>query len=251
MIARFCAALCMLLLFSTPVYAAVATPSDLEDVSDLLDDMEELSDLEREDLLFDWFNSLIGGPGLASPSEFTQDVSQASAESLEDFPVLTMSAPALEVEPLADGSVDAPDVNVVWYDCTIGGNEYQVAFPKQYASSLWVSDSGYLYNVSGSDVTGRVFDEDPATDDTFTLLVLSSLFSTGSMTDLHEYNALAELRTYYWDNTSYNRLRYNSSWVHVQVNHVSDTLDTSQYGQYVMIFLLGGVLICLWKRSPH
>lgn len=249
MLVRIIFAVCVSLLLSCPVYAAVATPSDIADASDALDDLDDLSDMEREDILFDWLNSLIGGPGLATPS----DTSEAASSSMEldDFPVLTMSAPALLVEPLADGSVDAPDVNVVWYDCTINGNEYQVAFPKQYASSLWVSDSGYLYNVSGSDIIGRVFDEDPATDDAFTLLVLSSLFSTGSMTDLHEHNALAELRTYYWDSTSYDRLRYNSSWVHVQVNHVSDTLDTSQYGQYIIIFLLGGVLICLWKRSPH
>ena len=246
MVAWFLFALCGALLFSTPVYAAVATPSSLDQLADDLDDLEDLSDMEVQDLLFDYLVSVLGGPGLATPAELPPASDTLDAVQ-EDSPVVTMLAPALEVA-LSD-EVDAPDVNVVWYDCTISGQEYQVAFPKQYASSLWVSDAGYLYNVSGSDVTGRVFDEDPGTDDEFTLLILSSLFNTGSMTDLHEYGSLAELRSYYWDNTSYDRLRYTSSWVHVQVDHVSETLDTSQYAEYVIIFLLGGVLICLWRKS--
>lgn len=229
------------LLFSFPAYA-VATPSDLDNLEEVLEDTESLSDMEIQDILFDYLNSLLSGPSLATPSEESEEI----LEDDTDFPVTTMSAPVLNIDPLID-SIDAPDVNVVWYSCQINGNLYQVAFPKQYANSLWVSDSGYLYNVSGSDVTGRVFDSDPASDDTFTLLILSSLFNNGSMNDLHEYNSLAELREYYWD--SYDRSRYNSSWVHVQVNAVSETLDTSQYPLYILIFLVGGVLICLWRRS--
>ena len=61
MVAWFLFALCGALLFSTPVYAAVATPSSLDQLADDLDGLEDLSDMEVQDLLFDYLASVLSG----------------------------------------------------------------------------------------------------------------------------------------------------------------------------------------------
>ena len=56
-------------------------------------------------------------------------------------------------EPVAPPSY----VNCVYYDVTVNGTDYTLLLPSDSESSLMVDPDGYLWNVSGSQITGRLF----------------------------------------------------------------------------------------------
>lgn len=237
MISLLCA--CSLSL-SSPVLpaASLSTPSEAEQLEEFLDTAEELDDFDVQQFFYDYFNSLAGGPSFATPSE-------ANYQELDiDEPIEVY--PAEELMSVYADVLDSPDVNCVWYHVEIDNREYDLCFPKSDADSLWVSDSGYLYNVGTSDITGRIIDGDiiPSSK-AYDLVILGSVLRD-NMSDIYEYNSYNELRSYYW---SGNRKFYTSSWVHIKVLDVTNTYQTSSYLTYIIIFLLGGGLICLLKKS--
>lgn len=60
---------------------------------------------------------------------------------------------AARVKPVAPPSLR----NCVYYDVTVNGTDYTLLLPSDSESSLMVDPDGYLWNVSGSQITGRLF----------------------------------------------------------------------------------------------
>ena len=132
-------------------------------------------------------------------------------------------------EPVAPPSY----VNCVYYDVTVNGTDYTLLLPSDSESSLMVDPDGYLWNVSGSQITGRLFTGsfDPFAD-------------TGEILYLAPY-----VRDYYW--SDYDRLSYSTHYVRVLVRDSFHQYKSGDLLQYVLIFLVGCCLICLWKRSAR
>lgn len=176
------------------------------------------------------------GPGILEPykredSDFSMPVEvYALHDSMETF------------------SVSPSDlVNCVCYDVTVSGTDYTLLFPSAYESSLMVDSDGYLWNVSGSQITGRLFqgEFDPHADTGLLLYLAPCLGNDFSVN--HTYGSPNYVRRYYW--SSSDRLSYTESYVSVMVNDTFHLLQTDKLLLYVIIFLIGGCLVCLFKRS--
>lgn len=260
------------LLLATPVYADVATKSEAgyesdkqinssdkkvaESILEQVKDGGELTSFDFEQLFYDAIYSMFTGPAVATDSEAMYLSSNALVEdskavSVESAELLEMDSFELDNSLLASFSrskLDVPDVNVTWYRVKMNGNEYDLVFPKSDADSLWVSDSGYLYNVGAATVTGRIFDSSSPvvpSDKSYDLVFLAPILRD-NMSTLYNYNSYNELREYYWQS---GRKYYNSTYVNIEVLGVNNTYQTSSYLTYVIIFILGGVLICLLRKS--
>lgn len=228
------------------VFASPATASNAM-YDEVLEEMEEggaLSDFDYEQFFFDLFASFADGP--------SHDVEEEMEMEMEEEPVMVEAALDMLDMPMAFSAspvLDTPDVNCVWYHVLISGQEYDLCFPKEDADMLWVSDSGYLYNVGNKDVIGRVFDGDviPPTR-AYKLVQLGSILRD-NMNNLRSYGSYAMLQDFYFDSAG--RKKYDLRFVHIQVLDVTNTYHTSNYLMYVIVFLLGGVLLCLLKKSSR
>lgn len=152
---------------------------------------------------------------------------------------------------LAGRAVSETDfVNCVRYDVTISGNKYILLFPSDYESCLLVDSDRTLWNVSGSSITGRLFEGtfDPLAD-TGLLLTLAPCLGN-NFSNNHNYGSPNYVREYYWFTSSgYERLTYDDTYVTVYVNDTYHLYQTGELLTYVVIFLIGCCLICLWKRG--
>lgn len=186
---------------------------------------------------------MVPTPSDAGPA-YSEVVGFAEPEGPQ--PVLSGEVVAFSDSP-APLSLDGGDwVNVALFDVSISGTQYIAAFPSSYGPCLLVDSDGYLWNVSGSSITGRLFQGsfDP-TADTGTLLYLNPCLGN-NFTSNHEYGSPNYIREYYW--SSLDRLSYDTEYVMVQVLGTHHLYQTGDLLNYVIIFLIGCCLICLWKR---
>lgn len=139
-------------------------------------------------------------------------------------------------------------VNCVRYDVVIDGDQYVCLFPSDYESNLMIDSDGYLWNMSASTVQGRLFEGsfDP-TDDTGKLIYLGACLGNNFQNN-SSYGSPNYIRNYYWSN---GRLTYDTSYVVVEVEDTFWLFRSGDTLQYVMLFLVGCCLICLWKRSSR
>lgn len=141
----------------------------------------------------------------------------------------------------------APGVsNVIAYDVIINGSNYVLYLSPDYVDSLYIDDQDRLWNVSTANISGRLFTGSfDATATTGYLVTLGPCLGNNFSSN-RNYGSPNYMRRYYW---SGNTLTYDTTYITIKVEQsrypfrVSDTLG------YVIIFLLGGGLICLWKRS--
>lgn len=240
----------------------VASPSDAAytDVDLLIDDrtlmdIDDFEDLKRDDLLRYILCELItirdsfGGPGLASsPDAPLSSLEDAQAVSdLEEGPtdIVSMDAPVGSVRSV---SVADDYVNVLRYDVSVSGRDYTLLFPPEYADSLYVDSEGRLFNVSASTVQGRLVDGNfnPYAK-TGKLVYLTPCLGNNFYT-IKEYGSPNYVREYYWSSGS---LRYRDTYVNIQVNQYHHIFKVSDTLTYIVVVLMGGCLICLWRKSSR
>lgn len=195
----------------------------------------------------------ICSPAYADMVASSSDAFSPSPELLEqmEYEVPGSDIP-MEIYTLDDAisplSVDSSGlINCVCFDVTISGTEYTLLFPSAYESSLMVDSDGLLWNMSGSSITGRLFQgEFDPTADTGILLYLAPCLGNNFSTN-HNYGSPNYIRRYYW--SSSDRLSYSDSYVTVRVNDSFHLFHSDCVLDYVIVFLIGCCLICLWKRS--
>jgi hypothetical protein len=228
-------------------YASVATPADA-DLS-VHDDNDHLYDLTEDEYVSNSelyavvaeIRDLLSGPLLASPSD--------AAFEMEDTEVLSLIA---DSDSYAVGNL--PDRNVVVYDGVFGGQSCKLVFPLSLQASLWIDDSGYLFNVGSGNLVGRLFytDQFDSSDYEYNLFTLRSVL-TNTSSDIYRYG-FPSYRTRYYRSSSSSSLANENIYGLYQVTDVtvyeSDSFDYKMYCiMLVTIFLIGGVWLCLWKRS--
>lgn len=136
--------------------------------------------------------------------------------------------------------------NVIAYDVTVNGGDYVLYLPPDYVDNLYIDSQGRLWNVGINNVTGRLFTGNFDATATSGYVVTLGPCLGNNFSSNRNYGSPNYMRRYYW---SGNSLTYDTTYITIRVNksrypfRVSDTLG------YIIIFLLGGGLICLWKRS--
>lgn len=138
--------------------------------------------------------------------------------------------------------------NVIAYDVTINNSDYVLYLPPDYVDNLFIDSQGRLWNVGTNSISGRLFTGNFNATATSGYLVTLGPCLGNTFSANRNYGSPNYMRHYYW---SGNSLNYNTTYIVIKVNksrypfRVSDTLG------YVIIILLGGALICLWKRSAR
>ena len=270
-----------MLLFSFPVYASTASPSEasrsdaqrvetevetdigkedeengladrpgfyLDDLADLDDDTDLLRGIYSEVLAI---SDSLYGPGATSSEAGRME----DADTMEDTPPdpdgEEASFSAAPLDPLS-GEKTAEDVytNVLRFDITFRGSDHILLIPPEYRDSLYIDADNKLWNMSAQTVAGRIVDAafDPA-QDTGTLVYLTPCLGNNFST-IREYGSPNYVREYYW--SEYDRLTYNTLYGDIIVRkyyhsfYVSETLD------YILLFIVtGGVLFLCLRNYKH
>ena len=257
-------ALAAVLMFSSPVtaLAAPATSSDAEPLEELTHPEEEEIDYTPTaltiadgdytlDYLYEYFKGKVVND-LASASD-AKKPSENTLESPNDDPAVPVDSGVYILDdtlPLA-AEAETDFVNVVRYNVVLAGRSATLLFPSGSESALFIDSADRLWNVSNDTVQGVVLYDsewDPTADEG-TLIYLAPCLGNNFNSN-HDGESPNYIRRYYWERYSYGeRLTYDTTYVSVQVTDSPYPLDVGKIPEYVMILLLGGVLICLLKKS--
>lgn len=136
--------------------------------------------------------------------------------------------------------------NAVRFDVSILGVSYVLYFPTNVLSSLSVDSDGRLWNTSTSNISGRAFiDSFDALESEGYLVTLTPSLGNNFAT-IADYGSPNYIRHYYY---SSGRLTYSQSYAVIQVQKSYFPYLVSENLTYIIIFMLGVMLICLWKKS--
>ena len=239
------------------VYASPATPgnadySEQELVEDLPPDgyedetIEKLEgldvDVDTLSAVYDYFMERISsdftGPGV--------DRQTSEDENLEVLGDIQKYVPSDDSVPFAVGADDSV-VNALRYRVLISGRSYVLLLPPEYVDQIYIDSQGLLWNVGTNTIQGRLFEDsfDPLAD-TGKLLYLSPCLGN-NFSHNRENGSPNYIRNYYW--SSYDRLTYDTTYVTVEVEESGFSFRSGDILTYVIIILLGGMLLCLWKKS--
>lgn len=217
-------------------------PEDYED--DTIEELEEHGiDTNQLSLVYDYFiqrffDDFVGpgaNPGLAENED----------EDME-IPVLVESDISLDSPvPFAIDSTDSIS-NALRYRVRISGRDYVLLLSPDYINQVFIDSDGYLWNMGTSNIQGRLFEGSfNPTASTGTLLYLGPCLGNNFSAN-YNYGSPNYMRRYYW---SSGRLTYSDTYVTVQVEESGFSFRSGDILTYVIIILLGGMLLCLWKKS--
>lgn len=262
-----------LFLFSVPVYASVATSSEAErddgsgmpisgslseeeweDFQERMDDINGnfddtgLSAFVLDDVFLDYmyyhFRDLVVAD-VASASE----AKKVDVDEVQDVDgVLESVIPYEDISTYSLLSSVPQDayVNCVRYDCVVDGKTCTLLFPTTSRGSLSIDGNGYLWNMSTSNVQGRLFyDGFSPMDDTGTIVYLTPCLGNNFST-LNNYGSPNYIRRYYWSGS---RLTYDEKYVSIHVEDAPFSFYTDDMVQYSLLLIGGAILLCLLKKS--
>lgn len=267
------------LLFSFPSYAVpVASSSEVEkvledndisvndeilndnDISSAFDDrpdfyFEAMEDMNDDEVLKRILAEVVsisdsmGGP-VATPSDAPRPDSDAleDAKIFSDGEEVDTTSYTLDADFFAQGSEDTY-VNVLRFDIAFNNHDYILLIPPEYVDNLYIDSNNRLWNMSTSNITGRIVDAEFNPLVTEGKLMYLSPCLGNNFSTVNEYGSPNYMRTYYWSSS---RLTYSTSYGVITVNKYYNPFYVSQTMDYIMLFIVtGGVLfICLnnYKR---
>lgn len=241
----------LLVLSPAPAYAdTVATDSNARKASS---ELQEGSEVDSEETDYEGFDAEVLVPYLEDINGLVADIhAEIVPDEVPDpgqYSVVFLDDDEMsEFALTGDFGIDS---NVVIYEGTWGSRSYRAVFPAEYEQFLIVTDDGYLYNLSGSNVTGRLFEDEVNYQDyEYSSLVLNSVLGNVANT-IYNYGYPSYVRTYY---VSSNRITSNDTYGLFKVSRVvrTDSADPVRIGNNYMLVLMmiGGMMfLCLLKKS--
>ena len=258
---KFNMALFMVCLLSSPfpsmadvlLDSSVVVSSDSNAVEpDLMEGLDDEENVET-------FDESVLVPYLEDISGFVADIHSeiVPSEVPDQGQYSVMSLDGSEVSAFALDPEFGIDSNVIIYEGTWGNTSYRAVFPAEYEQYLIVTDEGYLYNLSGSAVTGRLFSGDVNYEEyEYSSLILNSVLGNVAST-IYQYGYPSYMRTYYLNTSgSYDRITSTDTYGLFKVDRIVRTgsADPERVnGNYLIILLMiGGMqLLCYMKKSQH
>jgi len=243
-----CAAL--LALSPAPAYAVtVATGSNADGAPS---ESQAVSD--AEETVYEEFDSSVLVPYLEDIDRLVADIHAeiVPGEVSDPGQYAALSLSDDEVSEFALTDDLGIDNNVVIYEGTWGSRSYRAVFPAAYEQYLIVTEDGYLYNVSGSSVTGRLFEGKVDYEEyEYSSLVLNSVLGNVA-SSIYNYGYPSYVRTYYV--SDYDRIASTDTYGLFKVDNIvrTDSGDPVRIGNNYMLVLMmiGGMMfLCLLKKS--
>ena len=231
-----CLSASLLVTFPMVSVASVATSSNADDVGiDDVDDMDPdeiplIDDIHTDEgdadgVLYEILDGVnaIRGALIASPSD--ADLLDDSQEDEENI--------ILADDISLYSSLTLPSHDCVWYRGQF---------------------NGILYNLSSSNITGRLFTSETfdSGDYNYRTFTLYPVFGN-SANNLYRYGSLSYM-TYYYVQGSYNSLTSSTTYGNfvVEDTEIKRSLDIEYRTYYVTVaclFMLGVMTLCSWKNS--
>lgn len=178
--------------------------------------------------------SLYSGPG----SLEYQEVGLYESELAQNVTVYN------PLQILADDSTDY--VNCLRLDCTIDGDACTVLFPPEYIDKIFIDESGRLWNMSASTISGRIVDNQFNPYVTEGRLVYLTACLGNNFSAISNYGSPNYVREYYWSSS---RLTYDDTYTEIIVDNYHYPFFASDMWNYIIIFLLFIGVILSWLRN--
>lgn len=223
------------------------TSKDWEEVQKYIDSLDKMDDSDVfKNILAEVtaIHDTLSGPGTATPSD-AQDVEEIA----EDPPDSDIS---ISDDAGIYALLSLPDHDCVWYKGRFDGTEYTLVFPVAYYNQLNVAENGVLYNLSSSNITGRLFLSDTfdSSDYGYRTFTLYPVFGN-SANQVYNYRSLSYMTRYY--ESSYDRLTSSNTYGDFVVEDVELKRSVNvEYRTYYVavscLFFLGVLILCLWKN---
>lgn len=140
-------------------------------------------------------------------------------------------------------------INTLRLDCTISGDDVTVLLPPACIDSIYIDDAGRLWNMSTSNITGRIVEGDFNPYATTGKLVYLTPCLGNNFSTINNYGSPNYVREYYW---SSNRLTYDDTYCEIVVDDYHYPFFASDMWNYATIFLLFvGVLLAWLSNYRH
>lgn len=228
---------------------AMATPSDLIDEEELINDLydENGGSYEVQRSILDevtTIHQLLSAYGLSSPSDALASSGSNPEEdnSGDGFLASVTSFDAVE----AAGVSDEFYYNSLRFDVVIDGRDAVLLFPPEYIDYIYIDSADRLWNLSTSTIQGRLVTDgfDPYAESGSLVYMTPCLGNNFSA--IRNNGSPNYVRRYYWSGS---RLNYDDTYTEIVVRdfhyqfRVSDTLT------YILLFLLMGGVLLLWLKN--
>lgn len=212
------------------------------DMEDVLNGDVDFSDFTADDLLELLF-SAVTGPGV----EASQDAPDGDVpEDIYAFEGIEAYVSDGDFAPLAISDQDGI-VNALRYSVRFNGTAYTLLLPASYLNQVYIDENGYLWNMGTSAISGRLFvGTFNPTANTGDMLYLNPCLGNNFSANYH-YGSPNYRRHYYWSSGS---LRSTDTYgVVAVIEEPGYPFIQGETLSYIAIILLGGMLLCLWKKS--
>lgn len=216
------------------------TPDDEEyytDWSEFLDEYGENDDLTSIVtglyMLLSGDTSILGPDLAATPSDANQ------VDAVDSGDVYVVDAVEMQADDISNLT------NVVCYHVTFGGSDYDLYLSSDYIDNLYVDGSGRLWNVSGNNISGRLFQNGfTPTDTTGRILTLGPCLGN-NFSNNRNYGSPNYVRRYYW---SGNNLTYDTTYGVVTVSNYQPPLLASYLPMILILVLLCVIVLKCFRR---
>lgn len=149
--------------------------------------------------------------------------------------------------PVSMAAVDSSNyINTLRLDCTISGDDVTVLFPPASIDSIYIDDAGRLWNMSTSNIVGRIVDEEFNPYETDVDLVYLTPCLGNNISTIGRYGSPNYVRSYRW---SGNSSTYDDEYTEIVVNEYHYPFFASDMWNYATVFLLFVGVLLAWLSS--
>lgn len=143
--------------------------------------------------------------------------------------------------------------NCIRYKGSVNGNSATLLVPYSALSSLVVGEDGLLYNLGSSNIVGRIFYNDVFDNTDYNYVNFTLLPVLGaSASNVYRYGGTSYISTYY-KNSMGNNLSNTVNYAFFSVDDFEVFAPAVELMPNItmccILFALGVIVLCLWKRS--
>lgn len=197
-----------------------------------------------DDVLSDPVGAYSSGPG--SAAAFSLSVSTPSDASADPYNA-EFPSDIVTYDPVPAASSAPTDyVNVLRFDCIIRGESVVLLFSPSYVDSLFIDGENRLWNMSTSNIQGRVMGEVFDLYQTEGDLIYLTPCLGNNFNSIYQNGSPNYLRRY---RRSGSRLDYTDVYVEIEVTDYHYPFFVSNSFNYLFLFLLMGGVLLIWLRN--
>lgn len=158
-----------------------------------------------------------------------------------------LAADIITYDPVSLQSDTETDyVNVIRLNCSVNGRSVVILLSPEYIDKIFIDGAGRLWNMSASNITGRIVDASFNPYQTSGELVYLTPCLGNNFSIIQNYGSPNYIRRYYWSNS---RLTYTDTYTEIVVDSYHYPFFASDIWNYAIFFILTIGVILAWLRN--